>query len=74
MLLDVEDLHSYLEDAFNHFASMLDFPFDFIQASFQNSPISPDSGGSILKLALTIWMFGKTKPTQQQYFLSSAIW
>jgi hypothetical protein len=54
MLLDVEDLQSYLQDAFNHFSSSLEFPFDFVQASFRNSPIPPDFGGNILKLALSI--------------------
>lgn len=54
MLLDVEDFQNYLQNAFNHFASSLEFPFDFVQASFRNSPIPPDFGGNILKLALSI--------------------
>ncbi|KAI0003957.1 hypothetical protein F4779DRAFT_621638 [Xylariaceae sp. FL0662B] len=52
MLLDVEDLHAYLQEAFNHYSSTLESPFDFVQASFRNSPIPPDFGGNILKLAL----------------------
>ena len=52
MLLDVEDLNSYLQFAFNHFSSTLKVPFDFVQASFQNSQIPADFGGNILKLAL----------------------
>lgn len=54
MLLDVEDLQSYLQEAFNHYASTLDSPFDFVQASFRNSPIPSDFGGNILKLALNV--------------------
>ncbi|ORY63334.1 acyl transferase/acyl hydrolase/lysophospholipase [Pseudomassariella vexata] len=54
MLLDVEDLHSYLQEAFNHYSGTLESPFDFVQASFRNSPIPPDFGGNILKLALSV--------------------
>lgn len=54
MLLDVEDLQSYLQEAFSHYTSTLDTPFDFVQASFRNSPIPPDFGGNILKLALNV--------------------
>src|ERR1700712_5107409 len=54
MLLDVEDLQSYLDYAFSHFSGTLEFPFDFVQASFINSPIPPDFGGNILKLAIHI--------------------
>ncbi|GAW26646.1 putative lysophospholipase-like protein [Rosellinia necatrix] len=52
MLLDVEDLNNYLQEAFNHYSNTLESPFDFVQASFRNSPIPPDFGGNILKLAL----------------------
>jgi hypothetical protein len=54
MLLDVDDLQAYLQEAFNHYANTLESPFDFVQASFQNLPIPPDFGGNILKLALNI--------------------
>lgn len=54
MLLDVEDQQAYLQEAFNHYASTLDSPFDFVKASFRNSPIPPDFGGNILKLALNV--------------------
>lgn len=54
MLLDVEDLQEYLQEAFSHYTSTLDCPFDFVQASFRNSPIPPDFGGNILKLALNV--------------------
>lgn len=59
MLLTVEDLHAYLDDAFNHYCKTLDYPFDFIQASFRHSPIPPDFGGNILKLALSIMEMSK---------------
>ena len=54
MQLDVEDLQSYLQEAINHFSDTLESPFDFVQASFRSSPIPPDFGGNILKLALHI--------------------
>ena len=54
MLLDAEELQPYLQDAFGHFARNLDTPFDFVQASFSNSPIPLDFGGNILKLVLAI--------------------
>jgi hypothetical protein len=52
MLLDAEELQSYLNHAFNHFANTLNSPFDFVQASFSNSPIPANFGGNILKLAI----------------------
>ena len=54
MLLDAEDFQSYLHSAFNHYAGTLHSPFDFVQASFAHSPIPPDFGGNILKLAIYI--------------------
>ena len=54
MLLDAEELQSYLQYAFDHFAVSLDRPFDFVQASFSNSPIPLDFGGNILKLAIIL--------------------
>ncbi|KAF1844020.1 FabD/lysophospholipase-like protein [Cucurbitaria berberidis CBS 394.84] len=54
MLLDAEELQSYLQSAFDHFARSLDHPFDFVQASFSNSPIPLDFGGNILKLAINL--------------------
>lgn len=52
MLLDADEIQPYLEIAFGHFAKNLEAPFDFIQASFANSPIPNTFGGNILKLAL----------------------
>jgi hypothetical protein len=54
MLLDAEELQSYLQCAFDHFALTLERPFDFVVASFSNSPIPLDFGGNILKLAIKI--------------------
>ena len=54
MLLDADELQPYLQYAFDHFASHLDTPFDFVKASFTHSPIPLDFGGNILKLALNI--------------------
>lgn len=52
MLFTADELHPYLVSAFDHFATNLDEPFDFVQFSFTNSPIPFDFGGSILKLAI----------------------
>ena len=54
MLLDAGELQSYLQCAFDHFASTLDVAFDFVQASFINNPIPLDFGGNILRLAINI--------------------
>ena len=54
MLLEADELQPYLQYAFDHFARDLDSPFDFIQASFTNSPIPLDFGGNILKLAINM--------------------
>lgn len=54
MLLDANELQAYLQYAFDHFACTLDSPFDFVQASFTNSPIPLDFGGNILKLAINL--------------------
>ncbi|KAE9366741.1 FabD/lysophospholipase-like protein [Stipitochalara longipes BDJ] len=54
MLLDAEQLQSYLEDAFDLYSQSLDIPFDFVQASFLHNPIPFDFGGNILKLAIAM--------------------
>lgn len=54
MLLNADELQPYLQYAFDHFACDLDSPFDFVQASFVNSPIPSDFGGNILKLAINM--------------------
>ena len=54
MLMNAEEIQPYLQFAFDHFACDLETPFDFVQASFTNSPIPLDFGGNILKLALSL--------------------
>ena len=54
MLFSTEEFHQYLQSAFDHFADNLHDPFDFVQTSLVNSPIPPDIGGNILKLAINI--------------------
>lgn len=52
MLLDAEEFEHYLQIAFDHFAEDLNIPFDFVQASFANSPIPGNLEGNILKVAI----------------------
>lgn len=79
MLFDAEDFQSYLHMAFNHYAGTLQHPFDFVQASFVNSPIPPDFGGNILKLALHIMDRWKDRANavdifqQMSYMVASCI-
>lgn len=54
MLFTADELHPYLVSAFDHFATNLDEPFDFVQFSFMNSPIPQDFAGSIVKLAMAM--------------------
>jgi hypothetical protein len=68
MLLDVDDLQTHLEYAFEHFSGTLDFPFDFVEASFANSPIPPDFGGNILKLAINIMDVWKSEADGPKIF------
>ncbi|PVI00816.1 hypothetical protein DM02DRAFT_592134 [Periconia macrospinosa] len=68
MLLDAEELQSYLQCAFDHFALALDRPFDFVQASFSNSPIPLDFGGNILKLAINLMHIWENKADVQVIF------
>jgi hypothetical protein len=68
MLLDAEELQSYLNHAFNHFATTLNSPFDFVQASFSNSPIPPNFGGNILKLAIRMVETWKDKVEAKTIF------
>ncbi|KAL9047302.1 MAG: hypothetical protein Q9214_000088 [Letrouitia sp. 1 TL-2023] len=79
MLLDADELQPYLQTAFDHFACDLDTPFDFVQASFANSPIPLDFGGNILKLAISLmeaWenaIDGRTIFTELSYMVASCI-
>ncbi|PLB46500.1 hypothetical protein P170DRAFT_457118 [Aspergillus steynii IBT 23096] len=61
MLLNSDELQPYLQHAFDHFTRDLELPFDFVQASFANSPIPSDFGGNILKLAINILDVWKDK-------------
>jgi patatin-like phospholipase/acyl hydrolase/energy-coupling factor transporter ATP-binding protein EcfA2 len=61
MLLNSDDLQPYLQYAFDHFCRDLDFPFDFVQASFAHNPIPSDFGGNILKLAINVMEVWKDK-------------
>ena len=79
MLLDADELQPYLHYAFDHFACDLDSPFDFVQASFTNSPIPLDFGGNILKLAINlmnVWenaADGQVIFTELSYMVASCI-
>ena len=54
MLSNSDELHIYLQSAFDHFSQNLDKPFNFIEVAFKNNPIPPDFGGNILKLAVAM--------------------
>jgi hypothetical protein len=56
MRLDAVKLHLYLRNAFDHFATHADKPFDFVKASFDINPISSSFSlrDGILKLAVTV--------------------
>ena len=79
MLLDADELQSYLHFAFDHFTRDLDQPFDFVQASFVNSPIPLTFGGNILKLAINlmeVWenqLDGNTMFKELSYMVASCI-
>lgn len=79
MLLDAEELQPYLQYAFDHFACNLDTPFDFVRASFTNSPIPLDFGGNILKLAINLMevfeneVDGQIIFTELSYMVASCI-
>jgi hypothetical protein len=67
MLLDAEELQSYLQDAFDLYSQSLDVPFDFVQASFLHNPIPFNFGGNILKLAIAM-MKEEKKPHARAIF------
>jgi hypothetical protein len=54
MLLDAEELQSYLQDAFDLYSQSLDVPFDFVQAYFLHNPIPFKFSSNILKLAIAM--------------------
>lgn len=54
MLSNSDELHIYLQSAFDHFSQNLDAPFNFIDMAFKNNPIPLDFGGNILRLAAEV--------------------
>jgi hypothetical protein len=54
MLSKAHELNIYFQCAFDHFASTLDEPFNFIEVLLLNNPIPNDFGGHILQLAIAI--------------------
>ncbi|KAF1349168.1 hypothetical protein BDV97DRAFT_370365 [Delphinella strobiligena] len=73
MLLNAEDMPPYLQYAFDHFSKNLDLPFDFVQASFTNSPIPTDFGGNILKLAIQLMNTWENRLGAQAIFEEVAV-
>jgi hypothetical protein len=67
MLLDVNELQSYLQDAFDHISQTVEIPFDFIRASYSNRPIASNFGGIILRLAVAM-MNQETRPDGRAIF------
>lgn len=51
----------------------LDLPFDFVQASFTNSPIPTDFGGNILKLAIQLMNAWENRLGAQAIFEELAV-
>lgn len=72
MLLDGDELQTYLQMAFDHFSSNLDQPFDFVQASFIYNPIPYDFAGNILKLAVNMMDIWQEKVEGEIIFLELA--
>jgi hypothetical protein len=62
MLLNADQFDPYLQFAFKHFSSPagLEKPFDFVQASFLNSPISNTFGDQIVKVGRHLKTFHPT--------------
>lgn len=72
LLTNAEEFNLYLQSGFDHFASHIDVPFNFMQVSLMRNPIPKDFGGHILQLCRTLnfripsrdpamirWMFEK---------------
>ena len=68
MLLDADEFEPYLQTAFDHFAETLNTPFDFVQASFTNSPIPNTFEGNILKVAIEVMECWKDKASGASIF------
>ncbi|GAB1318162.1 FabD/lysophospholipase-like protein [Madurella fahalii] len=50
MLLDIQDLQTYMQEAFTTFSAKIDSSFDFTRVSLRMSHLSADFGGNLLKL------------------------
>ncbi|KAF2689243.1 hypothetical protein K458DRAFT_357870 [Lentithecium fluviatile CBS 122367] len=61
MLSSSEELHVYLQSAFDHYAQTLDRPFNFVEISLRNNPIPDNFGGHILQLALAVQAHGRRR-------------
>jgi hypothetical protein len=68
---DAEEFQQALFMGFDHFATRLDEPLDFVGISCKSNPIPEDFAGNILRLALAIKddpkMVGKTGPAIFQH-------
>jgi hypothetical protein len=78
MLSNSDELHVYLQCAFDHFSQNLDRPFNFIEVAIKNNPIPLDFGGNILKLAVAIkdrsqWEGGPKIFRELSYMVASCV-
>jgi hypothetical protein len=68
VLLDAEELQSYLQYAFDHFARTLDFSFDFVQASICRNPGPTNFGRNILRMARLLQKISNPQMDAQDIF------
>lgn len=54
MLSNTDELNEYLQAGFDHFATKLYQPFNFVEVALRNNPIPRDFGDHILSLAAAI--------------------
>lgn len=54
LLTKADELEVYLQNAFDHFSTYLDQPFDFVKISLQHKPIPENFGEHLLQLAQEI--------------------
>ena len=55
MLSNADELNSYLQAGFDHFATKEDQPFNFVEVALNNNPIPRDFGDHILGMAAKVW-------------------
>jgi hypothetical protein len=70
MLLNSQELESYLQDAFKHFSRSIDDPFDFVQVAFANRCIPTTFGGNILELAVAMKK-RQSRPNAREILINS---